>query len=392
MHRFNCRGFVHRHALARGCRRGCDHVRVRSGRSCDQIRNERGLGQIAPVFFRHLGAQRVLIDARRVEGRAIICEPPVLDGVFRLRCVVRRNTRPETATRPSQCTDASGVRIDQRIEAKRSTKNGVTCAGCDARARTMRRSVRRASGVSTGRKRRNAVILWRSRRTAFCMPSSRCTNGSEATRSSERSPCVEPPQQPIEQREAFRIAMTSMASGQRRKPAGTDQGFATGRPWPIQTARRIGCFPDVTNSGAISAASRPRTGSRNSSKPRRDGPDTTRYMRSPEQLSCSGGGAIAARRSARSSIRGPMIGGDDERPNPAQRSGEPRDIVEPQRAMLARQQHPIDASVRRDRESAAASLARRPVYIDRESDRDDAAPSRASDRCRDRACRCRGRR
>ena len=185
------------------------------------------------------------------------------------------------------------------------------------------------------RKRTNAVILWVSRRTDFCICRSRCTSGSDATISSALLAMREPPQQRVEQREALRIAVadrrlraSSTKAG--RRPRTSSRLAAAARRRRTDRRRRTACHD--TSSGSTSRAIRPRAASRNSSNESRrccKRYAMHRLIRTAKVVR-GFGASMRAQVGRSSSARRPVVGGDDERPRAPHRTGQPRQIVEPQ--------------------------------------------------------------
>ena len=82
-------------------------------------------------------------------------------------------------------------------------RSGAALAGCDAPARTRRRSARRRSSLDASRKRTNACILWMSRRDGFLHARASVRRpGSAAISQQLAARRAQAPQQPVQQREA----------------------------------------------------------------------------------------------------------------------------------------------------------------------------------------------
>ena len=139
------------------------------GRS-HQLGDGGGLGQVVPVFLRHvLAASRSRFSARRVEGALVIALPAGLEGVGRGRVGAVGRAARWSGSRGPSAASRRGVRIDQSSERKRSTKKSAVASRMKWSG-SNQATKRSSASPSTRRKRRKACILCRSRRTAFAMP------------------------------------------------------------------------------------------------------------------------------------------------------------------------------------------------------------------------------
>ena len=106
---------------------GFDHRLGPFAGTGQEVGNKSGLRHVVPIFLRHVRAHRVGIDARRIEG-ARDSSASTSSSISSLRgASLLLTAGPKLSASPSQCIKPSGVRMVQRIDAKRSTKNDDTC-------------------------------------------------------------------------------------------------------------------------------------------------------------------------------------------------------------------------------------------------------------------------
>ena len=330
-------------ARARECAAAAPAARARPSRA--RAGRRRGSGPAAAALPAGCFQYFCGISCRIIRGlrRAGLKMLRVVGAPQRLRCAssagasaALRARRRSASASPSQCTLRYGVRMAQRMPAKRRAKNGATrstmwCSGSN-------HAMNASSSPGTSRKRTKAFILCVSRRTALASSRRGARRHRWRVRAGARSPLRDAPEHAIEQARAGAdrdgrarrrpVDRKSARHARRvRAPAAPQRRSRAGRAAPPCASP---C--QSTSSGAMPARSAMRA-------PRAPGVEIPRridhrahaahaHALSRTDPAWRGCGASCARRRAGSSrrLRGWWSSSVDERQHLLQRHAQPREV------------------------------------------------------------------
>ena len=338
--------------------RAADAATISASRACAPLISS-GTNAVSGMFFQYFFGISFSIapifTRAGLKMRGVIGLPDLLDRIALRRIRLGRAGAFAEASSPSQWIESSGVRIDQRMLAKRRTKKPalartIWCVGLEPGD-----VARRPRPRGSGRRRASCAC-----RAAPPWPSPRA--GGAAGRRHPPSPCgsaAQPEQQGVEQGEALGIRVAD-----RRSRASSTKGRGTGNAEPslgvehgLVAEQICGASPtcQTTSLGGTRASASARAASRQPSKSSSAIKATTRMLASSgEQLQLFP--LWRSTQAVGEPGRAP-VGGDQEGAELGDRNGQPGDIVEPQPAEAARGDDPVHRAAGRGRARAAAPRA-----------------------------------